>query len=212
MHIEKMIIGAFLLSLLIALPVTAKLQANPKSLVIMHSESATVRAVVDSKEKVAAASKPKDPPPVIIEEPVAVPAQAPPQQQAVPETPVVSISDPASIIMNTLKSIGVTHRASAYLTGSFEHESGFDPDQKRGDGGKAWGLNSWWPGRRQDMPNGLAEQTRWAIEVEMARDTPHAVGVMKNPHATDEEIKSAIYRWTRWGVLGNRWVYAQKYL
>lgn len=101
---------------------------------------------------------------------------------------------------------GLTPTATAYLVGSLSWESGLDPDAV-GDGGKAKGLNQWWPDRREDIPSSFEGQLEWSLS-EMERDTPGTLAVLKTS-SDAAEIKAAIQEWTRWGILGDRWEYAQ---
>lgn len=115
-----------------------------------------------------------------------------------------------STIYSILREINVPRSSAIQLIGSWKHESGLDPCQKRGDGGIAWGLNSWHPARRYDMPETLREQVIWAVQTEMKRDCASCHATIMNGGDT-YTIRSAIQKSTRWGVLGNRWVYADQF-
>lgn len=96
------------------------------------------------------------------------------------------------------------------MLGSWKTESGLDQCQKIGDGGIAWGLNSWHPGRRTDMPERLEDQIRWAIQVEMKRDCASCYQQFMNASSA-WEARNAIQRSTRWGVEGGRWQHADHF-
>lgn len=118
--------------------------------------------------------------------------------------------DPATIY-SILTEIGVPRISAIQIMGSWKHESGgFDYCQKRGDGGIAWGLNSWHPARRYDMPETLREQINWAIHTEMKRDCASCYATIM-AGGDVYSIRSAIQKSTRWGVLGNRWVFADQF-
>lgn len=113
------------------------------------------------------------------------------------------------VVYDILIDIGVPRLAAIQQLGSWKHESGggFDQCQKRGDGGIAWGLNSWHPGRRRDMPQDLRAQITWAIHTEMARDCRSCYERFMG--AKDiQSVRQAIKESTRWGIIGNRWHYA----
>lgn len=114
-------------------------------------------------------------------------------------------------VYSEIRKAGLSRIAAIQLLGSWKAESGLDPCQQAGDGGLAWGLNSWHPGRRQDMPTDLEKQVAWAIHTEMPRDCRQCyeqlIAAQDAPTARD-----AIRRSTRWGVLGDRWQYADQYL
>jgi|JI10StandDraft_1071094.scaffolds.fasta_scaffold183386_3 hypothetical protein len=119
-------------------------------------------------------------------------------------------ADPA-VVYGVLRELGLSRTAAVQMTGSWKHESGLDPCQKRGDGGEAWGLNSWHPNRRVDMPENLRAQIVWAITVELPRDCPECYQIIvQSPNAGVTTVRAAIQKTTRWGVLGNRWVYADE--
>lgn len=101
---------------------------------------------------------------------------------------------------------GLTVNGTAYLVGSLAWESGLDPNAV-GDGGKAKGLNQWWKPRREGMPDTFEGQLEWALD-EMERDSPGTLEVLKTANDEDE-IKQAIRQWTRWGIQGKRWEYAE---
>ena len=140
------------------------------------------------------------------------PTQTKPSVEKKPEQP----KQPAPIgcgphepqlIYDILIEIGVPRLAAIQQVGSWKHESGFDQCQKRGDGGIAWGLNSWHPGRRVDMPEELRAQIKWAIHTEMPRDCRSCYEQFMAAEST-WSVRNAIQRSTRWGLLGNRWYYA----
>jgi hypothetical protein len=141
------------------------------------------------------------------------PAEATKAPETAPKPPeiVCGPHDPATIY-NILREINVPRDSAIQLLGSWKHESGgaFDQCQKRGDGGIAWGLNSWHPGRRQDMPQGLREQVIWAVTVEMPRDCRSCYDTIMAGGST-YKIRNAIQKSTRWGILGNRWLYADQF-
>jgi len=118
-------------------------------------------------------------------------------------------ADPA-VVYNVLRELGLSRTAAIQQVGSWKHESGLDPCQKRGDGGVAWGLNSWHPGRRADMPENLRDQIVWAIQTELPRDCAECYQIIMSPNAGVSSVRAAIQKTTRWGVLGNRWIYADQ--
>lgn len=137
-------------------------------------------------------------------------APAPPVKpaEAIPAAPAQPNCGPhtAREVYDILISLGVPRLAAIQQTGSWQHESGGDWNQcqQRGDGGSAWGLNSWHEGRRVDMPMDLAAQIKWAVFTEMPRDCQSCFD--RFMAASDVwSIRSAIQQSTRWGVEGNRW-------
>lgn len=117
--------------------------------------------------------------------------------------------DPA-VIYSILTGSGVPRISAIQILGSWKTESGFDHCQKRGDGGIAWGLNSWHPGRRHDMPSNLRDQVLWAIHTEMKRDCASCYErVMDGASVWD--VRDAIQKSTRWGHQGARWTYADQF-
>lgn len=148
-------------------------------------------------------------------------AQATPQVQEVipPPKPArwsVSTSPKTNLSVEKINTalavyqdMGMTKQGAAYLVGNFMGESGLEPCASiKGDGGLAWGLGQWHPGRRVDMPCDYVEQLNWAVNVEMTRDRPQLKETLFNTSATIADIQLEIYRWERWGHLGDRWHYA----
>lgn len=143
--------------------------------------------------------------------------EEPPKEEPAPQSVAVSTEvicgphDPAKIY-NLIRAEGVPRISAIQLLGSWKSESGggFDQCQKRGDGGIAWGLNSWHPGRRYDMPQQLEAQVKWAISTEMRRDCASCYQQFMNA-TTAWEARSAIQKSTRWGVEGARWTYANEF-
>lgn len=160
----------------------------------VHSETASP-AVAEAK--VAAAPK---------AEPVEVPKPVEP-------APIGCGPHEASTVYNLITAQGVPRTAAIQILGSWKSESGggFDQCQKVGDGGVAWGLNSWHPGRRQDMPQELRAQVAWAINTELPRDCQRCHDVIMNPNSSVWEVRQAIKSSTRWGVEGGRWLYADQF-
>ena len=117
--------------------------------------------------------------------------------------------DPATVL-KLIQAEGVPQISAVQLLGSWKTESGLNPCQSKGDGGVAWGLNSWHPGRRYDMPQDLAAQVKWAISVEMPRDCKTCYQQFMNA-TTVYEARNAIYKSTRWGIEGSRWTYADQF-
>ena len=117
--------------------------------------------------------------------------------------------DPAEILA-ILTEIGVPRTSAIQLIGSWKTESHLDPCQKIGDNGVAWGLNSWHPGRRYDMPETLREQVIWAVNVEMKRDCASCYSTIMSGGDV-WSIRQAIKNTTRWGVEGARWTYADQF-
>ena len=113
------------------------------------------------------------------------------------------------VIYELLIDIGVPHVSAVQQTGSWQQESRLDQCQTHGDNGVAWGLNSWHEDRRYDMPWGLREQINWAVHIEMKRD---CLSCYQQFMAGESvwSVRDAIYRSTRWGHLGNRWIFADQ--
>lgn len=134
-----------------------------------------------------------------------------PTAWAVTSTPVKAV--PIETINTALahyQAKGMTKQGAAYLVGNFIHESHLLPcAPNKGDGGLAWGLAQWHPGRRADMPCGFIEQLDWAVDVEMQRHTPALRTALFDPNTGTETIKALLFKWEVWGTLGGRWVYAQ---
>lgn len=141
----------------------------------------------------------------VVVEPPAQPVPEPTK----PVEPVCGPADPQHIY-DVLRSIGVPHVSAIQQLGSWKHESSFDPCQKIGDGGIAWGLNSWHPGRRRDMPQQLDEQIKWAVQVEMPRDCRACYDAFMAGESK-WSVRAAIKKSTRWGVEGRRWYYADTF-
>ena len=60
-----------------------------------------------------------------------------------------SIKDRAKYLMQRLQSeVGMTKEQAAGFAGNIQQESGFNPQVKPGDGGKALGIAQWHPDRR----------------------------------------------------------------
>lgn len=115
-------------------------------------------------------------------------------------------------IYKILRDIGVPRLSAIQLLGSWKTESGgdFNHCQKIGDGGRAWGLNSWHADRRYDMPQTLRGQVVWAVKTEMKRD---CLSCYETVMAGDNvwSVREAIQRTTRWGIQGARWLYADEF-
>lgn len=114
-----------------------------------------------------------------------------------------------------LRELGLTKMGAAYLVGNFIAESYVTPCGVRGDGGVADGLAQWHPGRRVDMPCGLREQLVWAVNVEMPRDAakggyPSLAARLRDPNETPQGILLGFKQWERYGLEGNRAVYAKQ--
>lgn len=105
---------------------------------------------------------------------------------------------------------GIPKIAAIQLLGSWKSESRLNQCQQIGDDGLAWGLNSWHPNRRYDMPMNLEEQIHWAIKIEMPRDCASCYNQLMNA-STAWEARDAIQKSTRWGLLANRWQYADEF-
>lgn len=135
-------------------------------------------------------------------EPTKAAPVAPPQVSCGPQDP--------KIIYDILISIGVPRLSAIQQIGSWQHESELDPCQKVGDNGVAWGLNSWHPGRRADMPAGLRDQVIWAITVEMPRDCRKCYDQFMAGQSV-WSVRQAIKSSTRWGIEGKRWHYADNF-
>lgn len=137
--------------------------------------------------------------------------QQPLKSKEQPKKPaVVCGPHKAQEVYDILIDIGVPHLAAVQQVGSWTHESNLDQCQRRGDNGVAWGLNSWWPDRRHDMPAGLREQITWAVHTEMPRDCRNCYEQFMAADST-WSVRDAIKRSTRWGILGNRWLYADEF-
>lgn len=145
----------------------------------------------------------------------------PPVKEKIPKPTKVESPKPVSTevicgphepakVYQLIRNEGVPRISAIQLLGSWKSESGLNQCQKIGDSGIAWGLNSWHPGRRTDMPERLEDQIRWAIQVEMRRDCASCYNGLMN--ATSAwEARSAIQKSTRWGVEGKRWAYANEF-
>lgn len=120
-------------------------------------------------------------------------------------------ADPA-YVYRVLIELGMPRVAAIQQVGSWKSESNLDPCQTHGDGGVAWGLNSWHPGRRGDMPSMLKDQIIWAVQTEMKRDCIECYQTMMSPGVSVSAARNAIQKSTRWGVEGNRWQYAAEYM
>lgn len=119
--------------------------------------------------------------------------------------------DQINNMLNILQNKGLTKEGASYLTGNFITESFLTPCDHAGDGGLAYGLGQWHPARRYDMPCGLNDQVEWALTVEMVRDSVNMnyTCVCDTVKGSDiEAIKYSLEKWERWGILGNRWYYA----
>lgn len=114
------------------------------------------------------------------------------------------------VVTYMIEKHGMTPKGAAYLTGNFIAESGLDPNVKPGDNGTAFGLGQWRFERLEGMPQGdLYGQIDFAL-MEMKRDgqAAHLPALLRNPEATDEQFKRALYKWERWGDEANRFEYA----
>lgn len=151
-------------------------------------------------EPVNVSSEPEKPP---------EPAKIEATQAIAPAAPECGPADPKRVY-DILVSIGVPRVAALQQVGSWQHESGLDPCQKVGDNGVAWGLNSWHPGRRADMPEDLTAQVKWAVQVEMPRDCQSCYDEFMRADNV-WSVRQAIQRSTRWGVEGKRWYMADTY-
>ena len=144
-----------------------------------------------------------------VEQPKPVPTEEEPKPQATATEVICGPHDPATVYQ-LIRNEGVPRISAIQLLGSWKSESRLNQCQKIGDGGIAWGLNSWHPGRRRDMPERLEDQIRWAIQVEMKRDCASCYEQFMN--ASDKwQARNAIQRSTRWGIEGQRWTYADEF-
>lgn len=132
-------------------------------------------------------------------------------KQAEP-APIGCGSHDPSTIYGILTEIGVPRSSAIQLLGSWQTESGggFNQCQQIGDGGQAWGLNSWHPNRRYDMPMELRAQINWAVHIEMKRDCASCYQTLM-AGGDAWTIRSAIKQTTRWGIEGARWAHADRY-
>lgn len=144
-------------------------------------------------------------------------ASTPIQETKAPETAPKTAEigcgphDPA-LVYQILRETGVPRESAIQLLGSWKTESGgdFNQCQQIGDNGQAWGLNSWHPGRRYDMPFELRAQINWAVHTEMKRDCSSCYErIMAGGDVYS--IRVAIQQTTRWGVPGARWSYADQF-
>lgn len=144
-----------------------------------------------------------------VEQPKPVLTKEEPKPQATTTEVLCGPHDPATVYQ-LIRNEGVPRISAIQLLGSWKSESRLNQCQKIGDGGIAWGLNSWHPGRRGDMPERLEDQIRWAIQVEMKRDCASCYEQFMN--ASDKwQARNAIQRSTRWGIEGQRWTYADEF-
>jgi len=136
-----------------------------------------------------------------------------PTKWTVSQSPNTKVTvEQINYFLENFKNRGMSKEGASYLIGNFITESFLTPCEQSGDGGLALGLAQWHPGRRYDMPCDLNEQIEWAINVEMVRDSSamNYVCVCESVKSNDVDlIKHTIQKWERWGVLGNRWEYAQ---
>ena len=187
------------IKLMVVLLVVLALQNNPPKQVL--AEELNKQTVQATETQAESAAEPPQPQPAAV------------VQEVTPEPPKPTYScgrQSPQVVYALLREAGLNRTAAIEQLGSWKQESGLDPCQKRGDNGKAWGLNSWHPGRRRDMPFDLAQQVHWAIHVEMPRDCRPCYEQLL--HAQDPyTARQAIKRSTRWGHLGSRWVYADQF-
>jgi hypothetical protein len=173
-----------------------------------QNESQVTKQTTHETPRQANADTPKTPETAKV---ASIPESTPNIAPAVVQTPELSCGsqDPAKIYA-ILAEIGVPRSSAIQLIGSWKTESHLDPCQKIGDNGVAWGLNSWHPGRRQDMPETLREQVIWAVTVEMKRDCASCYQTIMSG-GDKWTIRSAIKQTTRWGTEGARWTYADQF-
>lgn len=112
------------------------------------------------------------------------------------------------------QAMGMTKQGAAMLVGNFIAESGLDPSNCRGDGGTACGLGQWRGNRQAGLPSTYVAQLKWAVEVEMVRDSGgHELKAnLFNPNATTKVIYKGLSQWERWGVAGDRYAIGQALL
>jgi hypothetical protein len=125
-----------------------------------------------------------------------------------------NLVDKINIALATYQDMGLTKQGSAMLVGNFISESGLDPLNCLGDGGTACGLGQWRFSRQEGMPQIYEEQLKWAVEVEMVRDSGgHQLKAsLFDPNASIEVIYEGLRQWERWGVAGDRYNIGQAIL
>jgi len=149
----------------------------------------------------------------VVEEVVATPEPVVPERYAVSSSPHGAVSvDTINLALGVYQDMGMTKQGAGYLVGNFIAESKMVPCGLYGDGGLAQGLGQWHPTRRQDMPCDLVEQLKWAVEVEMVRDSGgHKLKAwLFDPSASADTISLGLKQWERYGLEGNRRLYGDK--
>lgn len=117
--------------------------------------------------------------------------------------------------MRSFIAAGFTVRGAAYLVGSALQESGKDMENAVHKSEGSYGLMQWRRGRLThlgDFPYGNFDgQLAWAI-AELAPDGPYGKwgDVLRNPDASDADLRKAIKKYEGYGVEGSRTKYAQQ--
>lgn len=175
-------------------------QASLKALEAVEFQSGMIRA---EKEKIATEQA------ILAQQAILAEAEARRLAEEKKKELFLTLSEKEQIAIEFYRSVGFTNEAIANLLGTIKAESKFVHDGKCGDGGKACGLFQWHPERRFDMPNTFKGQLAFSV-MEMDRDTAGTSQILRTSHNT-YEIRNALRKWIRWGVLGNRWIYADQY-
>lgn len=164
---------------------------------------------IESTQTTTPAEPTPEPTPITAVEPQPEPTPVVPARWAVTWVDRAATVEQVNIALAVYQDMGMSKQGAAYLIGNFMQESHLIPCADiKGDGGLAWGLGQWHPTRRQDMPCDYVEQLKWAVNVEMVRDTPALRDVLFDPNASIETIQVMLHKWERWGTLGLRWQYS----
>lgn len=119
------------------------------------------------------------------------------------------LTEAINIALATYQDMGLTKQGSAMLIANFIEESHLDPSNCDGDGGTACGIGQWRFSRQEGMPAGYQEQLKWAVEVEMIRDSGgHMLRqLLFDPNASTEIIYEGLSNWERWGIANHRYAW-----
>jgi hypothetical protein len=118
--------------------------------------------------------------------------------------------------------VGFPLRGAAYLAGNVQTESGWrgqrTPWVLNDGAGTNKGLISWNRSRITNAEKFLGkplEKASNAEQIKWIKEELRQYGLLDdfmNPQATDQQLKSASYKYIGWGDLGDRWVYTQQAL
>lgn len=133
--------------------------------------------------------------------------------------PALNGVDPELIKQVTKRLIekhGATPKAAAYIVGTMAQESSLRPDAHNTKNEDSYGIIQLSPVRRNEgggMPrDDLLGQVDFIIEVDMQEDYKAGAirELLSNPSATDEQLRTAMKDWIRWGEEGKRFAYAEE--